>query len=158
MFMGWSLKNHLNDPKLWNAADHSQAIMFCIYLLCIVIICSLYSTQESVSQSSTGLWVERREMFLGLFKLYGNSIKIFVYSESKSCIRLLIFVCPIFVFLFVHNWRLMFLEALWTSEVGEHKTHEKKKKRKEMLQVFIFLNCAAKIKSNVVTTIACDIF
>lgn len=55
----------------------------------------------------------------------------------------------------------MFLKALWTSEVGEHKTHVKKrigKKRKEKRQVFIFLNRAAKIKSNVVTTIACDIF
>lgn len=43
----------------------------------------------------------------------------------------------------------------WTQDTWKKKENE----RKEKLQVlFVFLNCAAKIKSNVVTTIACDLF
>lgn len=47
---------------------------------------------------------------------------------------------------FVPKWQ-MFLGALWTSKVSEHKTPEKKKEeeRKEKLQPLIFLNRAAKI-------------
>lgn len=145
----------LKPPKLWNAADHSQAIMFYLYLLCIIIICSLTPCRKMWAHPTLDFEL-RKENYILDFSHYMVIARkqafefiyiiVLVSWESKSCTTVghwYLFTVCFCTFLFLNDIRsvrvlgsCLDISGWWTQDV--------KRQEKTFLTPFFF-NRAAKL-------------